>query len=311
MHVKALNAIVHRLHNISHKLVYQPFNRSPNGGETTVNTVFVIHCDSAFKKEDDTGHALKGIIILRCEAFPAGPLGPGSRICHVIDFVSKRLRHVTRSTFSSECFAVCDGADYGLLLRQIAHEFTCGPLTAADARALREGDKTSPVEVSVGTDAMSLFQAVTAIHVKVPAETSLLSHLQYLRELLDKHILSRLFWFDTRDMLADGLTKGSIDRFALSTVCSGTMAQSQRSQSWQSKARRTTDERSVNVVTSTSASPELANPGAADVFAGAIRKVAKRRVERNLPDNTSHRFIRRFIRAVAPKVSSEAVSSCL
>ena len=110
MHVKALNAIVHRLHNISHKLVYQPFNRSPNGGGTTVNTVFVIHCDSAFKKEDDTGHALKGIIILRCEAFSAGPLRPGSRICHVIDFVSKRLRHVTRSIFSSECFAVCDGA---------------------------------------------------------------------------------------------------------------------------------------------------------------------------------------------------------
>ena len=176
MHIKAINAIMHRLHNISHKLVYKPFERTAGGIHP--ETVFIACCDSAFKKEDDSGHALKGIIILRLAKYVK--LGIGTYVCHVIDFLCKRLRHVTRSTFSSECFAVCDGADYCLLLRQIVHEFTCGPLSAAQARSLREGDLTSPVEVSAATDAYSLYQAVTAIHVKVPAETSLLSHLQYL-----------------------------------------------------------------------------------------------------------------------------------
>ncbi len=32
-----------------------------------------------------------------------------------------------------------------------------------------------------------------------------------MRELLDRRILSELGWSDTRDMTADGLTKGTID----------------------------------------------------------------------------------------------------
>ena len=87
----------------------------------------------------------------------------------------------------------------------------------------------------MATDAKSLFQAVTAVHVRVLAEMSLLSHLQYLRELLDKHILSSLFWLDTRDMLADGLTKGSTDRAALTEVCSGTVVRAHQAEEWKSK----------------------------------------------------------------------------
>ena len=52
--------------------------------------------------------------------------GPG----HVIDVVCKRVRNVTRSTWSAELFSLCDAADHGLLLRQIGHEFAHGPLNA-------------------------------------------------------------------------------------------------------------------------------------------------------------------------------------
>ena len=38
---------------------------------------------------------------------------------------------------------------------------------------------------------------------------------QTLREKLDKHILQALNWNDTRDMQADGMTKGGIDREAV------------------------------------------------------------------------------------------------
>ena len=52
-----------------------------------------------------------------------------------------------------------------------------------------------------------MLAAVAAAVVKVPAEKSLLSHVQYLRELLDQRVLHTLVWLDTRDMGADGLPK--------------------------------------------------------------------------------------------------------
>ena len=50
---------------------------------------------------------------------------------------------------------------------------------------------------------------------------SLLSHIQYIRDLLDTKVLEALVWIDTRDMVADGLTKGSVDRDALHKCMAG------------------------------------------------------------------------------------------
>ena len=61
-------------------------------------------------------------------------------------------------------------------------------------------------------DALSVYAAVTATFIKTPTEKSLLSHIQYLRELLDRKVLRAMSWIDTRDMLSDGLTKGSVAR---------------------------------------------------------------------------------------------------
>ena len=72
-------------------------------------------------------------------------------------------------------------------------------------------------------DAKSVYAAVTATFIKQPAEKSLLSHIQYLRELLDKDIIQGLIWLDTRDMGADGLTKGSVSRDALHQLMAGVM----------------------------------------------------------------------------------------
>ena len=69
-------------------------------------------------------------------------------------------------------------------------------------------------------DARRLFSAVEAKETKVPSECSLLSSIQCVRELIDEKRLRRLYWIDTRDMLPDGLTKGSIDRLALLDIIS-------------------------------------------------------------------------------------------
>ena len=62
---------------------------------------------------------------------------------------------------------------------------------------------------------------MTATFVKIPAEKSLLSHVQYLRELLDTKLLDALIWIDTRDMVADGLTKGAVERAAIHACMNG------------------------------------------------------------------------------------------
>ena len=70
---------------------------------------------------------------------------------------------------------------------------------------------------------MSVFAAVSAVFIKTPAEKSLLCHVQFLRELLDYGVLAAIVWLDTRDMLSDGLTKGSVSRDALLSVLDGIM----------------------------------------------------------------------------------------
>ena len=83
--------------------------------------------------------------------------------------------------------------------------------------------KLSPVHLTILVDAMSVYTAIIASHIKIPAEKSLLSHLQYVRELLDKGVLAGLGWVDTRDMVADALTKGIPDRERIESAMKGTI----------------------------------------------------------------------------------------
>ena len=71
------------------------------------------------------------------------------------------------------------------------------------------------------TDSYSIFSYLAAAHLKLPAETSTYDHLAYLREKLVSGLIRSYNWTDTRDMVADGLTKGSADRSALSAIMDG------------------------------------------------------------------------------------------
>ena len=145
-----------------------------------LKTRLLVFADSAFKKEESTGHALKGAVWLRV---PFGPL-IGTSKCHVIDFVAKRVRHVTRSTFSAELFSLCDAADTAIIIASVSHEQIHGSTYATTARSLREQGGYD-MEIELITDAMSVFAATTANHVQMPAEKYLLSRIQFLHELCD------------------------------------------------------------------------------------------------------------------------------
>jgi len=108
-----------------------------------------------------------------------------------------------------------------MLIALMLHELNCGIRSIAECRTLRETGGWS-VKICLYVDALSVFAAVTATFLKIPAEKSLLSHVQYLRELLDTKVIEAILWIDTRDMIADGLTKGAVDRAALHETMAGT-----------------------------------------------------------------------------------------
>ena len=120
----------------------------------------------------------------------------------------------------------------------LMHQIEQGSMTPAKARTFREEGGWA-LEVDLALDAYSVFAAVTATQVKIPAEKNLLSHVQYLRELLDRKILSRLLWFDTRDMWSDGLTKGAVEREPLHEVMAGNVRLQHEHKEWSSKVATT------------------------------------------------------------------------
>ena len=73
-----------------------------------------------------------------------------------------------------------------------------------------------PLELCV--DARAVYDALDASDACEPAECSLKLHLISVRDRMSHGLIRRLHWVDTRDMLADGLTKGGIDRALLHSV---------------------------------------------------------------------------------------------
>ena len=77
------------------------------------------------------------------------------------------------------------------------------------------------MQLHMFTDSYSIFSYLKAQHLKFPAEKGTYFHLASLREMLVNGIISSYNWCDTRDMLADGMTKGRLDRDALVSVMHG------------------------------------------------------------------------------------------
>ena len=57
-----------------------------------------------------------------------------------------------------------------------------------------------------------MFSGVTATEVKTPSEPHLLYVMKALRDRLDTRAIDALWWLDTRDMICDAMTKGTLSR---------------------------------------------------------------------------------------------------
>ena len=177
--------------------------------------------DAAFKSipEVSTGLALRGLAVVLQEDDPkvSGP-GSNSDVANLIDFTVRRQRRVVRSTFSAELNGVVDSVEQLLLLQVTLHQIYMGTSQTPEQMVdmLENGQLYPPLDVSV--DARAVYDAVSATDTCEPAGSSLKLHLLSVRNRMESGIIRRLHWVDTRDMLADGLTKGGIDKQLLHQV---------------------------------------------------------------------------------------------
>ena len=92
---------------------------------------------------------------------------------------------------------------------------------AATARQLldRHADCRRSIRHEAAVDAKAVFDGITAEQPNTPAEKPLFVHALALREYMETGHVDCLWWLDTLAMLADGMTKGSVEREALIKVC--------------------------------------------------------------------------------------------
>ena len=170
--------------------------------------------DSAFRKEDAKGLAMRGSVIAIGEL---SNIDPGGRL-HILEFYARKQRRVTRSTFSAELNALSDTYEFAKLIAMTVCEcISPHPYATTLTHMEENGSFSIPVECVV--DARSVFDALKADDIRPPSEPPLVMFLCQLKEALLAHGLKRLWWVDTRDMVADGLNKGSVSRVALLHLC--------------------------------------------------------------------------------------------
>ena len=231
-HVKRLNKLLRWIQKNPKKLAYKNLGGERRESEATGTHVRAI-AYASFKKEVDDGYGMRGAIYGRCSGQEPTSFSGEMKNMHVLDYACKSIRQVTRGTVSAELLSAGNAADEAILISHMVYEIEHGPITISEARQRRFSGGYVPVALYL--DAKSVFAAVTATCVKIPAEKSLLTHVQYLREMLDHRVLRYLFWLDTRDMGADGLTKGAVIRALLHIIMGGDMPIKHACEKWESR----------------------------------------------------------------------------
>ena len=128
-----------------------------------------------------------------------------------------------RSTFAAELNALIDAIESLLLLQLMLHQIYCGAHESAEQLIVKLENGSLYPNIDIFIDAKSVKDAISVSEVCTPQEASLKTHLIAIRDRLSRGLLRSISWTDTRDMLADGLTKGSVDRGPLRAAMSGTL----------------------------------------------------------------------------------------
>ena len=138
IHCKKLNAVVRWTQRNPKGICYKSLD---GGSSRPTGSIVPTHLreisDAAFKKEDISGHSMRGACWVRCLGNTLDDMqisSPG----HLLEFVVRSPRRVTRGIFISELRGGCDSVDKGFLILQTLDEMQTGRIFAAEALARRE-----------------------------------------------------------------------------------------------------------------------------------------------------------------------------
>ena len=138
--------------------------------------------------------------------------------CQVLDWYARKHSRVVRSTYAAELLSLIDAVGQGNLIASCLDEVLVGAHSALELLKRHQQGLRS-IQHDAGIDAEAVFDGITATQPRTPADKPLFLHALAMREYLEAGWVDRLYWFDTLAMLADGLTKGAVDREALVLVC--------------------------------------------------------------------------------------------
>ena len=133
-----------------------------------------------------------------------------------VEWVSRKQQHVCRSTYASELHSSLDMVGRSMVIGSAFNEIMWGSQSALVLSQWQDlGQFAIPIDLFI--DAKSVFDAVRAEVTKC-ADNSLVIHTKALRDYIMSGKIRRFHWIDTRDMVADALNKGTIDRVAVRTL---------------------------------------------------------------------------------------------
>ena len=182
-----------------------------------------LHSDSGYRRlsgegDEEKGYGMRGLNAMRVGTSPDGK----RQVIHLLDSMCKSHRLQIRSSYGAEMLAAAHGLDDAYPTIVTLHELRMGVLKPEELKLIRERGGLC-ILVTLTTDAESVFKSLTSRDLKVPTEKTLLGHVSWIRELMQLGLIRALQWCDTRDMTADGHTKGCIDRKLLLQVMSGSL----------------------------------------------------------------------------------------
>ena len=133
---------------------------------------------------------------------------------HILDYECKKQKRVTRSTYGAELHGLADSMEGTRVIACALTELYEGAKTFGQLSKIEDsGNYHFPIEACL--DAKSVYDSIVHADLKTPEEKSLKNILGQMREHMSTTRIKKLWWIDTRDMLADGLNKGAVSRKAL------------------------------------------------------------------------------------------------
>ena len=170
---------------------------------------------------------MRGCVIVLAELGSSGSIAshqaqaalrPGQEVrCQVLDWYARKHSRVVRSTYAAELLSLLDAVGQGNMVTTALDEIHSGVEMATQLLARHAGRQRS-IEHDACVDAKAVFDGITAQCPRTPADKPPFLHALAMKENPVAGWVDRLRRLDTSVMLADGVTKCSVDREALILV---------------------------------------------------------------------------------------------